>query len=364
MKIGDITNYLESIAPLSCQEEYDNSGLIIGDKNDSVNRVLITLDCTEDVIEEAISKDCNLIISHHPIVFYGLKKFNGSNYVERTVIKAIKNNIAIYSIHTNLDNVIDGVNSMIAKRIGLNDYKILSPKKGTLKYLVVYCPINDSDNLRRSLFNSGAGLIGNYDLCSFTSIGEGTFRANKGAEPALGKIGEQHMEEESRIEVVFSKDRELEVLQAMKDNHPYEEIAYQIYTINNEDKMIGSGIVGRFEKPINVKDFLQGLKTKMQTDNIRHTKLIKDKIVNIAICGGSGSFLLERAKDLEVDLFISSDFKYHQYFDADDKIIIADIGHYESEQFTKELIYDLLTKKFTRFAILLSEINTNPIKNL
>ena len=364
MKIIDITDYLENIAPLSCQEEYDNSGLIIGNKNDCVSGILITLDCTEDVIDEAINKNCNLIISHHPIVFYGLKKFNGNNYVERIVIKAIKNSIAIYSIHTNLDNVINGVNSMIAKRIGLDEYKILSPKKETLKYLVVYCPVADCDNLKKALFNSGAGLIGNYDSCSFTSKGQGTFRANKGAMPAVGRIGEQHIEQEARIEVVFAKDRELDVLEAMQNNHPYEEIAYQIYTINNEDKMLGSGIIGKLKKPINTKKFLQKLKIQMRTENIKHTKLIKDEIMNIAICGGSGSFLLEKAKDLDADLFISSDFKYHQYFDADEKIIIADIGHYESEQFTKELIYDFLTKKFTRFAILLSEINTNPIKNL
>ena len=362
MKIKDIIAYLEDFAPLDYQETYDNSGLIIGNKNIEVKGVLITLDCTEEVIDEALSRGCNVIITHHPIVFSGIKKFNGNNYIERTVINAIKNDIAIYAIHTNIDNILHGVNGKIADKLKLENRKILSPKSDLLRQLVVYCPSDNVTVLKDSLFSAGAGEIGNYKNCSFSSIGEGTFRATNQANPSIGEIGDLHIENEQRIEVVYSKDKEREVLNAMKKNHPYEEVAHQIYLINNKYQLVGSGLFGELVKPIKSEDFLILVKTIMCTDNIRYTKLVKDKIRKVAVCGGSGSFLLEKAKSVGADIFITSDFKYHQFFDANAEIIIADIGHYESEQYTKELIYELLTKKFTKFAIQLSNVNTNPIK--
>tara|TARA_B100001250_G_scaffold83417_1_gene68810 strand:- start:6951 stop:8045 length:1095 start_codon:yes stop_codon:yes gene_type:complete len=362
MKIKEITNYLEVFAPISFQENYDNCGLIVGDGNSIVKGVLIALDCTEDIVDEAIAEGCNLIVAHHPIVFHGLKKLNGSNYIQRTVIKAIKNDIAIYAIHTNLDNVSNGVSAKIAEKLGVVETKTLAPKKGFLKQLSVYCPKSHADELRNGLFNVGAGDIGNYDECSFTSIGEGTFRANESCNPYLGEVGERQMLEEEKIEVIFPKNREKEILSIMKSIHPYEEVAYQVYMLDNVYDHVGPGIIGQLPEEMDIHIFLEMLKINMQTDCVRHSKLVKDQIKKVAICGGSGSFLLANARRENADIFITSDLKYHDFFDAEADLIIADIGHYESEQFTKELIYDLLTKKITKFAIRLSKVNTNPIK--
>lgn len=364
MKIKEVTNFLESYAPLAYQESYDNCGLIVGDANTEVSGALITLDCTEEVIDEAIASGCNLVIAHHPIVFSGLKKLNGNNYIERTVIKAIKNDIAIYAIHTNLDNVHNGVSAKIAEKIGLENCKILSPKKDLLRQLVVYCPVSESEQLRKALFEAGAGSLGDYDNCSFSSIGKGTFRANENCNPFAGEIGENHVENEERIEVVYPKYKERSILNAILSAHPYEEVAHQIYVIENKHQLVGSGVLGTLKTPVKSVDFLNKLKTTMQTGCVRHTSLVKDKISTVAVCGGSGSFLLKDAIASNADIFITADFKYHEFFDAENHIIIADIGHYESEQFTKDLIYDLLTENFTKFAVQLSKVNTNPIKYL
>jgi dinuclear metal center YbgI/SA1388 family protein len=364
MKIYEIINHLESIAPLSIQENYDNSGLIVGDKSKEVNAVLISLDCTEEVVEEAINENCELIIAHHPIVFEGLKKITGSNYIERTILKAIKNNIAIYAIHTNLDNVKEGVNGAIANKIGLVDTKILRPKSSLIKKLVVYCPTDSEQKLKNKLWEAGAGNIGNYSQCSFRSEGKGTFKGNNDSNPSIGTKNTLHSEDEIKIEMIFPTYLEHKILLTLFESHPYEEVSYEVYTLENKNQNIGSGIYGKLSKPMNSQAFLKFVKNEMKTDCIRHTEICKENIHTVAICGGSGSFLLDDAKRIGADIFISSDFKYHQFFDADNEIIIADIGHYESEQFTKELISDILKKKFTKFATRLSSVNTNPINYL
>jgi len=361
MKIKEITNYLESVAPLHYQESYDNAGLLVGDANREIDAALITLDCTEEVVEEAIENNCNLIIAHHPIIFSGLKKITGQNYVERTIIKAIKNDIAIYAIHTNLDNIKTGVSAKIAEILGVENCKILSPKKDLLRQLAVYCPVSDTEKVKEALFQAGAGDIGNYDECSFSAKGEGTFRANEGCDPHIGNIGERHTEKEEKIEVIFPKYKENTIISALKQAHPYEQEAYQIYILDNIYENVGAGIVGELAQKVDTNRFLEMLKTKMQTDCIRHTKLVKNQIKRVAICGGSGSFLLSNAICEKADIFITADFKYHEFFDGENDIIIADIGHFESEQFTKDLIYDLLSKKFSKFAVRLSKVNTNPI---
>ena len=364
MKIKDVINFLEDIAPLYYQEEYDNSGLIIGDKNQEITNVLITIDCTESVISEAISRDCNLIIAHHPIIFKGLRKLSEDNYVQRTVNKAIKNNISVYAIHTNLDNIYNGVSFRIAKRIGLKNTHVLAPKHNMLRSLMVYCPSSHSKVLKEALFDAGAGNIGDYNKCSFTSSGVGTFLPVDGADPFLGNIGQLHVGNEDKIEVVYLIKDELNILYSMKKAHPYEEIAYHIFDLNNEYNLVGTGIFGELEEEKDSLEFLNHVKKVMKTESIRYTSLIKEKIKKVAVCGGSGSSLLSNAKKVGADIYITSDFKYHEFFDADKDIIIADIGHYESEQFTKELIYDFLVKKFTKFAILLSKEKTNPINYL
>ena len=364
MKIHEITDFLEEIAPLHYQESYDNSGLLVGDFNSEIKGALISLDCTESVIDEAISLGTKLVISHHPIIFSPLKKINGKNYVERVILKAIKNDIAIYAIHTNLDNIYDGVNSKIVEKLGLINCKILLPTSKQIKQLVVYCPTTHALALKEALLENGAGSFRTYDNCSFSVKGKGTFKPKRGSSPFLGNIGDVEHVDEERLEFFFNNEDEKLILDVMRQNHPYEQVAYQVYSLDNISSDIGSGMIGDLQNEIDSKKYLDLLKTKMSTNCIRHTKIVNKKIKKIAICGGSGSFLLEEAKRQNADLFVSSDFKYHEFFDAEDKIIIADIGHFESEQFTKDLIYDLLSKKFTKFAVQLSKVNTNPINYL
>jgi dinuclear metal center YbgI/SA1388 family protein len=359
--IKDVVTYLESFAPLSLQESYDNAGLIVGDFTGQVKGILISLDCTEDIISEAIANKCNLVISHHPVVFNGIKKLNGKTFVERTVIKAIKNEIAIYAIHTNLDNVLNGVNRKIGEKIGLTNLRILSPKKNQLRKLVTFCPDEQAEKVRSALFEAGCGSIGKYDECSFNTQGIGTFRALEGANPYTGKVGIRHSEAETRIECIFQAHHESKILKALFLSHPYETVAYDIYALENYNQDIGSGMIGELTEGVEEKEFLKKLKSAMQTQCIRHTALLDKKVKKVAICGGSGSFLLEDAIQSGADVFVTADYKYHQFFDADRRIIIADIGHYESEQFTPELLKELIVRNFSTFAVRLTELVTNPV---
>jgi dinuclear metal center YbgI/SA1388 family protein len=364
MKLAQLTNYLETIAPLTYQESYDNSGLIVGSFDREINKALISLDCTEAIIDEAIHNNCDMIISHHPIVFKGLKKLNGNNYVERVIIKAIENKIAIYAIHTNLDAVDNGVNSKICEKIGLQNCRILSPKKSALKKLVFFVPLAYADIVRTEIFEAGGGNIGNYTNASFNIKGIGTFKGNNLTNAFIGEKNKLHHEEETRIEVLYQSQLESKIIAALLKNHPYEEVAYDIYALDNSLKEVGSGMIGDLPTEMDGLDFLNQLKERMDLNVIRHTEILPKKVKRIAVCGGSGSFLLNNAIAANADVFITADFKYHEFFDADGKIIIADIGHYESEQFTQHLLLDIITEKFPNFAIRLTENNTNPIKYL
>lgn len=360
-KIKDIIQYLESIAPPAYQESYDNARLITGDSQQNVTNILITLDTTEAIVQEAIEKDCNLIISHHPIIFKGLKSLTGRNYVERTVIKAIKNDIAIYAIHTNLDNVSNGVNKKICEKIGITNTQILLPKRETLSKLVTFIPREHTKEVTEALHTAGAGNVGNYSHCSFKVAGTGTFRPNDEATPHIGRANEQEEVSEDRVEMILPSYLEHPVLAALHQVHPYEEVAYFMTVLNNHNQEIGSGMIGELEEEMEPFAFLKHLKRRMSLSCIRHTRAFGTNIKKVAVCGGSGSFLLGAAMNQGADAFITADFKYHEFFDAEDRIVIADIGHYESEVFTKELIHEQLTKKFTTFALNLSETVTNPI---
>ena len=360
--IKDVASYLEKVAPLSLQESYDNAGLLVGSFSEEVKGILISLDCTEDIISEAIARKCNLVVSHHPIIFSGLKKLNGKTYVERTVIKAIQNNVAIYAIHTNLDNVMEGVNKKIAEKLGLKNLKILSSRKNQLRKIVTFCPEDHAEKIRSALFAAGCGHIGMYDECSYNLQGTGTFRALEGAKPYIGKKGERHSEVEIRIESVFPAHLENQIVAALIKSHPYETVAYDIYSLENANQDIGSGMVGDCNDEMDEKEFLKYLKNAMQTASIRHSALLNKKVKKVAICGGSGSFLLEAAVQSGADFFVTADYKYHQFFDADKRIVIADIGHYESEQFTSELLKELLVRNFSTFAVRLTELVTNPVQ--
>jgi dinuclear metal center YbgI/SA1388 family protein len=361
MKLKELIKHLESIAPLAYQEDYDNAGLLVGNENQDVQSALVALDCTEAIVDEAILHNCDLIITHHPIIFKGLKKLNGKNYIERVILKAIKHDIALYAIHTNLDSVQEGVNKVICDRLGIVNPVMLSPKKGHLKKLVTYCPSAEADAVRDAVFAAGAGNIGHYSECSFNSTGNGTFKGNEETDPYVGVPGIRHQEQEVKIETIFRAQDERKVLLALFETHPYEEVAYDIYPLENKNQEVGAGMVGFLETAMDANDFLQLVKTQMKASVIRHTEILPKPIRKVAVCGGSGSFLLKDALAAGADAFVTADFKYHEFFDAEQKLIIADIGHFESEQFTSNLLLDIIKEKFPNFAIRLTAQNTNPI---
>ncbi|MGC6430143.1 MAG: Nif3-like dinuclear metal center hexameric protein [Jejuia sp.] len=362
MIIQDVINHLETLAPLSYAEDFDNVGLLVGDKTKEVNGVLVTLDTLESVVDEAIAKKCNLIISFHPIIFKGLKKLTGKTYVERVVIKAIQHEIAIYSMHTALDNAFNGVNGMICATLGLQNRNILIPQANTIKKLTTYVPNAEAQTLRTALFNAGAGSIGNYSNCSFNSEGYGTFRGDENTSPTIGTKGEMHTEAETKITAIFPKHLESKILHTLFNTHSYEEVAYEIVTIENKNQHIGMGMVGELQNALSEQDFMAYIKTKLSSGCIRHSSLLDKPIKKVAVLGGSGSFAIGAAKASGADAFITADLKYHDFFSAENKILLLDVGHYESEQFTKNLLVEHLMKKFTNFAIILSKTNTNPVK--
>ncbi len=360
MKIQDIIDYLEGLAPLTTQESYDNAGLICGQGAWLCTGAIICLDSIESVIDEAIAQQCNLVIAHHPIIFSGLKKINGKNYIERTIIKAIKNDIAIYAIHTNLDNAFDGVNGHIAERLGLSNLGLLAPISN-LKKIMTYAPPDNAEAVRQAMFRAGAGHISNYEECSFNTVGIGTYKGNEWSNPVIGERGIRSEEPEIKIEMIFPKYLEQKIITALISAHIYEEVAYETIDISNPNPRTGAGMVGMLAKPMTEQVFLAFLKEKMGLSVIRHTEFLGKEIQKVAVCGGAGSFLLNQAMQAKADIFITADYKYHQFFDADGQIIIADIGHYESEQYTSQLLYKLIKEKFPIFAVRISDINTNPI---
>jgi len=364
IKIAEIIKVLEKLAPKSYQEDYDNSGLIVGNMNATITGVLVSLDCLESVVDEAIKMKCNLIVSHHPILFKSLKRLSGQHYVERVIVKAIKNDIALYALHTNLDNVYKGVNAKICEKLGLLNRKILKPKKGTLSKLEFFAPGEDSEKILNALFEAGAGNIGNYKNCSFSVDGIGSFTPNEIAKPHIGKANLEEIVNEKRIEVIFPRHLESSIMKALNKAHPYEEVAYAIQHVENQNNEVGSGMIGDLNKPMDGKSFLKMLKKKMNLSMIKHTAISDRPIKKVAICGGAGSFLISDAIKSDADALISSDFKYHEYFEADGRLLIADIGHYESEIFTTELITDYLKENFSTFAINFSHIVTNPVSYL
>ncbi|MFQ3215417.1 MAG: dinuclear metal center YbgI/SA1388 family protein [Marivirga sp.] len=360
--IKEVTNYINTIAPLSLQESYDNAGLLVGNANNEVTKILITLDITEAVIEEAKAEGCNLIVAHHPIIFKGLKQLTGSNYVERTVIKAIKEDIALYACHTNLDNIRYGVNAKIAEKLNLHQLQVLVPKEQQLAKLSVFVPQAATDMVKQALFTAGAGQIGEYKDCAFESIGTGGFTPSDRANPTIGSKGKAEKVAENKIEVIFPMHLKKQVLDAMEAAHPYEEVAYYLHQLENKYSGIGAGMVGWLKAPMEEIEFLDYLKEKMSLSVLKHTPLIGKKVHKIALCGGSGAFLIKNAIAAQADFYVSADIKYHEYFEADGQLVIADIGHYESEIYTNELFYAILKEKFGNIALHLGKTVTNPIK--
>lgn len=363
MQVRDITDYLDFWAPPALQESFDNAGLLLGDPEESLEKVLVSLDVTEAVVEEAHRRGAGLIVAHHPLIFGGLHKLTGSNYVERSVMKALRYGIAVYATHTNLDLIADGVNQRIGEKLGIARSQVLEPQKGLLKKLVVFVPQAQAEPLRDAIFGAGAGAIGDYDQCSYALEGTGSFRPGEEAQPAVGQRGSRHYEPETRLEFLLEDFRLGAVLAAMQEAHPYEEVAYDVIPLDNAHAEIGHGRWGQLERPVDTKAFLQQIKATFG-GVLRYTDPPAEELQTIAWCGGSGSFLIPAAKRAGVDLFLTSDIKYHQFFEAEDALLMVDIGHYENEQFTKNLLAEQLTQKFNNFAVLLAEENTNPINYL
>lgn len=362
MRIKDVIREIELFAPPQLQESYDNAGVQVGDVYQQANGVLLCLDITEEVVEEALELGCNLIISHHPLIFKPLKSLTGRNYIERCVIKACQHDLVIYSAHTNLDSVQGGVSFRIAEKLGLQNVRVLSPRKQALLKLVTFVPTDHAEQLRQALFNAGAGHIGNYDLCSYNVKGEGTFRAGSGTDPFSGNIGEIHTENEARIEVILPTFKRAAVTRALLSVHPYEEPAYDFYALANDWSQVGFGVVGELPEDEEEIDFLNRMKAVLHLQCVKHSTLIGRKVKEIAICGGSGASLISEAMSYGADVYITGEAKYNDYYDVEDRMLLAVIGHYESEVCTKEIFYDIITEKFPTFAVHFSNVNSNPIK--
>ena len=364
MKIKQILTILEEMAPLAYAEDFDNVGLIVGNQDNEATGVLVCHDALENVIDEAIAKNCNLVVCFHPILFSGLKKITGKNYVERAVIKAIKNDIAIYAVHTALDNHKNGVNKILCDALGLNNTKVLVPKQNFIQKLITYTTPENADKVRNALFEAGAGTIGNYDNCSFNSDGFSTYQGNENSNPVIGTKGELTQTDEIKIEVTFEKHLQSKILKALFSNHVYEEVAYEIYELQNQHQNIGLGMIGSLETPMSETEFLTFVKDKMQCGSIRHSAFLNKNISKVAVLGGSGSYAIKNAIQAGADVYLTADLKYHNFYESENQILIADIGHFESERYTKNYIVDFLKEKITNFAIVLSEENTNPVKYL
>ncbi len=364
MTLGQLTQLLEQLAPPALQESYDNAGLLVGNSFEMLTGVLVSLDATEAVVEEAVARGCNLVVSHHPLIFGGLKRLTGSNYVERTVLKAIRHGVALYAIHTNLDNVLRGVNAKISSRLGLENCAILQPKKGMFLKLVTFVPEAAAAAVREALSQAGAGQLGNYTDCAFQSKGTGTFRGNEHANPAIGMRGQLEFVDEVRLEILVPRHKQRAILQALLHAHPYEEVAYELYAIENEHPEIGAGMLGMLPQPMPIPDFFAHLKTRMNLRCFKHTAPHKETVQRIAVCGGAGSFLLKAARAAHADVLVTSDFKYHEFFDAEQEIIIADIGHFESEIFTNDLLIEYLSPHCMPASVPLyaAKTYTNPVQ--
>jgi dinuclear metal center YbgI/SA1388 family protein len=364
MKIKELFPILEEMAPLAYAEDFDNVGLLVGNQDNEVSGILVCHDALESVIDEAIAKNCNVVVCFHPILFSGLKKITGKNYVERSVIKAIKNDIAIYAVHTALDNHKNGVNKIFCDALGLKNTKILVPKQNFIQKLVTYTISENVEQVRNALFEAGAGKIGNYEDCSFNSQGVGTYMGNENSNPEIGERFEFVETPEIKIEVTFEKHLQSNILKALFSNHVYEEVAYEIYDLQNAHQNIGLGMIGELETPMSETEFLALVKDKMQCGGIRHSNLLGKSVSKVAVLGGSGSFAIKNAIQAKADVFLTADLKYHNFYESENQIVLADIGHFESERYTKNYIVDFLNEKITNFAIVLSEENTNPVKYL
>ena len=361
MKLKEICSYLDASVPLALQESYDNSGLQVGLPEMEIFSALLTIDVTSEIIDEAVVSGCNLIISHHPLIFGGIKSITGRNETERILFKALKNEIAVYSSHTNLDIFDGGVSRKMAEKLELTNVKVLAPLQKNLLKLITYIPESYSDKVREAVFEAGAGVNGNYDYCGYTSAGTVSFRGNDNSRPFIGKRGEIHYEKELRFETVLYSHLKTKVIKALLNSHPYEEVAYDLFELVNGSTTEGLGCTGELSQNLSEKEFLELISVKFNSKGIRYSPFTGKNIKKVALCGGAGISLLKDAISSGADAFVTGDIKYHNFFDAEKKLLLIDAGHFETEKYSTEILYDLIIKKFPKFALRFSETNTNPI---
>ena len=360
LKIQSVTNALEQWAPPSLALSYDNCGLLVGDPYRLVDKALVSLDVTEAVVQEAIEKQANLIIAHHPVIFKGIRSISPTTDSQRAIILAIKHDISIYAIHTNLDRVNDGVNKALADRLYLTNRSILEEASNLFK-LITFVPTKDLLAVRNALFAIGAGNIGEYEKASFFTSGVGSFQGRSSSNPSIGKAGEFTEVKEEKLEVLLTDTLLSSALKTLKEHHPYEEVAYDIITLHNKNQNHGSGMIGELSESLSSDDFIQYLQERLGLQLVRHSASIENKIKSVAICGGAGFDLLKNARQKGADAFVTADLKYHDFFEADDSLLLCDIGHYESEHWAIQEIKGYLTRNFANFAVLSTTINTNPV---
>ena len=363
MKVKEITNAIEAVAPLYLQESWDNSGMQVGNPDSEVTGVLLCTDVREEILDEAIKRGSNLIISHHPLLFRGLKKIVGRTYQERIVALAIKHDITIYCAHTNMDCAVGGVNFKMAEKLGMKNVCVLDPQQGTQRKIVVFVPTEAVAEVEKAMCDAGAGRLGNYDNCSYSMSGEGHYRALDGAEPWAGKVGERHSEPEVRLEMLVHNALCGRVVAAMIKAHPYEEPAFDIIAIENGDKYAGLGVIGDVE-PQDARAFLEKVKNAFEVETLRYSGILDRNVRRIAMCGGAGAEFAGLAMSKGADVYITGDMKYHEFQGNEERIILVDIGHYESEHFTKEIFYDIISKKNPNFAVDFADTEKNQVNYL
>jgi dinuclear metal center YbgI/SA1388 family protein len=364
--LSTITRFLDALAPPYWQESYDNAGLQCGDLNQTITGATLALDCTEAVIAEAVARGHNLIVCHHPVVFRPIKRLTGRTAPERILLAAIRADVAIYATHTNLDHVAHGVNAEFARRLGLRNPQILAPKAdGALRQLVTFVPPSAREDVLAALHEAGAGQIGQYRECSFRTEGMGRFRPTETAHPTIGQAGGPREEvAEERLEVVFPAPAQSAVLAALRRVHPYEEVAYYLTRLENAHQEVGAGMIGELPNPLTPADFLAHLRHALHLPLIKHTDPPADGrlISRVALCGGAGAFLIANALGAGADAYVTGDLKYHEYFDADGRLLLCDVGHYESEVATGALLLAALQREFPTFAARLTDVITNPVR--
>lgn len=367
MIVKELIKYLEDWAPPGAAWEKDNVGLLVGSGDEKIENIFLSLELTGEVLEQALKKNCNFIFTHHPLIFNPVKNLDvNKNPNSKLIYKLIKNDINLFSAHTNLDFTKDGVSFTLAKKLKLNKITFLKNEESNQFKVVVFLPETNLDEVASAMFNQGAGIIGEYNNCSFRTNGIGTFKGSANSNPFIGKKENFEKANEVRLEVLVDSWKLNKVINAMLKSHPYEEPAYDIYPLRNKNVNYGAGAIGELDNEMNVNEFLKHVEKSLLLSNFRFVNGNKRRIKKVAVCGGSGSELLNDAISKNADVFITADIKYHTFHDAKNKILLIDAGHYETEvvilKIVEEKIKKLIKEKKENIKVYKYSSSTNPVK--